>query len=643
MDRSRAAATAVLAAVALAALGPLEARAQAVFQFMPGAGEIGTNTRSEWTRYGIGDPTRAFDFTGWFALPVGGTIIGPRFLAWRVTLRPSWRRGSFTGAPEALRGNSLGWSGGLQLMSGRAISISVNGNRNRDVTEGGYGSRGEMFTAALGATLVVRNKWFPMQLGWTRQSNESNWSNQPGGLDFRTAYRTRTYRFSGYSSKLNVDVARTFQDDLIGRASFDSWAAVIGHSLRWGKGSSLESSYTLTDQSGLFPFAQRQWTERLRLQHTQSVYTGWAWRQATTGSGGQTARLRAIEGNLGMRVGPHVGFGLMGGHTRTRFDVGTETAVRIVPRLSFDFGSSRGVRLSVSGGIGYEQRRLVGANEISVPVANESHPVTAARRFTLDQADADPTTVVIRRSDETIIYQEGLDYALAADAGAVRIDILPGGRIQEGETVLVSYRARVPGDYQDKAALVEANVALSLGPVALRHSSLIRRSSLPLTVAGVRGYGEYSNAHTGVDARFHLPFGAFTLSANRILRQRYNDRTHELSGGATLSRDRPGRLQPSIGAFYAKVTTNAITAHSISANAALTWVAKRNLRARFGLEALYWRQGGDAPADRFFGGTVDLEWQLGQIETNCRLEHQRRVNSTSYDIDRLWLRILRRF
>lgn len=627
---------------ALSGWGALPATAQGVFRFQPGGGELGSDNRGVWTSYGDSTLSRSLEFVGWVAVPVGGVFLDPRLLSWRATFRPELRRTDYTGAPALLRGSAFNWSGSAQLFGSRPVGLLVDGGRGRSVSEGGFGFRSEARSSSLGASLTMRNQWFPMLLSWRRQSTTNDWRSEVSGDAFQTAFDTRTLRFTGTSTKTSILVERTVQDDRTGPVDFRGWTVLLNHTAHWGKGSSLQSSYELGDQSGLFGFQRRQWTERLRLQHTRSVATAWSWRRGTTASRGQSSQLTTLTGDATVGLFRHLSFSLAATRDRTVFATGREHATLLQPRLSLDWPLARRVRLWASGGAGHQWRNLQGAAELTVPVLGERHLVSPSRRFTVDLPDADPTTVVVRREDQSVVYQEGSDYLVVVEGSVLRVDVPPGSRILVGETVLVSYRARLAGDFRDEATVTDLNATFTAGPLQLHHGANTRSSRIGSAQADARGYGEYHENQTTLDLRVGTPLGLLTLDAARLRRKRPRDDTRERRVGVTLGDRGGGRWQTSIGGFYSWAETNEVTVTSLSGTATLGWMITRTLRAHLSLDGLRW-QDSRGLTDRFVGGMLDVEWRLGQIETLLRAEHQRRVDGSSYVLNRLSLRTVRRF
>jgi hypothetical protein len=208
--------------------------------------------------------------------------------------------------------------------------------------------------------------------------------------------------------------------------------------------------------------------------------------------------------------------------------------------------------------------------------------------------------------------------------------------------VLVDYRARLAGDYKDEAVLTDVSATFTAGPLQLHHSTSTRSSQIASGLADARGYGEYHVDQTTLDLRAGTPLGLLTLDASRLRRLRSGDDTQERRLGATLGGSGGGRVQTSIGAYYSWAETNNVAVTTLSGMATMAWMAARSLHTRLTLEGLQW-QDNRGLEDLFLGGTLDVEWRIGQIEMLLRAEHQQRIDGSSYLLNRLSLRTVRRF
>ncbi len=99
--------------------------------------------------------------------------------------------------------------------------------------------------------------------------------------------------------------------------------------------------------------------------------------------------------------------------------------------------------LQYRGGLERQENNLESA---TVPVIGEEVTLSIDVVTLLSQQDVVSDSVVVSNADRTTIYDEGLDYRLIRRDRLVEIRRIPGGRILEGDTVLVDYEYQTAPD-----------------------------------------------------------------------------------------------------------------------------------------------------------------------------------------------------
>ncbi|RMF61702.1 MAG: hypothetical protein D6748_01030 [Calditrichaeota bacterium] len=79
------------------------------------------------------------------------------------------------------------------------------------------------------------------------------------------------------------------------------------------------------------------------------------------------------------------------------------------------------------------------ANLITVSIVDEQHTLDDQSTVLLDNPFVDLSTVLVTDETGTIIYQENIDYILIPRGDFVEIRRLPGGQIENGQTVYIDY------------------------------------------------------------------------------------------------------------------------------------------------------------------------------------------------------------
>ncbi|MBN1348244.1 hypothetical protein JXJ21_02445 [candidate division KSB1 bacterium] len=78
----------------------------------------------------------------------------------------------------------------------------------------------------------------------------------------------------------------------------------------------------------------------------------------------------------------------------------------------------------------------------------EEHELLDQQTTLLNQPDADRATIVVWDEDRSIRYQENIDYVVLQRDPYLEIQRLPGGQIDNGQTVMVDYQALQLNSYQ---------------------------------------------------------------------------------------------------------------------------------------------------------------------------------------------------
>ncbi|MDP1860592.1 MAG: hypothetical protein Q8K82_18095, partial [Gemmatimonadaceae bacterium] len=204
-------------------------------------GEIGVEARRERSLGGNGTPSAVSLFTEWVALRVQGTLGSPRLLAYAVNLRPTWAQQRANQAAAAML-NGLGASVSANILSASVLPISVRGERSSGSVRGEFGSETHYRLLSTGATVRLQNRVFPIFLDYSTRRSLSDWESAFSAPTVRRDENWRTLRLSGQSTKLTANLERTRLIDGVGGLGYDATNARASHVIRWGRGSTLETS-----------------------------------------------------------------------------------------------------------------------------------------------------------------------------------------------------------------------------------------------------------------------------------------------------------------------------------------------------------------------------------------------------------------
>lgn len=615
------------------------ATAQGLIELAPGA-ELGGEYRGSWHRVAGRSERTGTDFLEWLQIPFAGRILGPRFLQYRVSLRPELRQSSFTGADQPLRGRQLAFGSSAELLPAAPVTLRFNAGRAAGSSTGGLGADNRFRYGSAGATAAWRNPVLPMQLGVTSQSSVTRLQSTPTSPEVRTAYRLRTLHFSGTSSKTALRYERTEFDDRETDADYSAWSGGLLHQFRWGKGSRLETGLERTDQGGSLQFDRREWFERLHLQHTRSASSELLFRRTRTESRGRSSRIESWSYQFSTRLHPGISAGLGASHAVGHFDGARDQSSGIAPRAGFDLAGPARTRVQGDVSAGVEWRRFTGGGVVTIQVADEAHSVGATRSFFLDEPDAQATSVVLRSAALAVVFLEGADYLLTPVGRELRVDIPPGSRIAVGDRLLASYRYDVPGDTDQRALDLSYHVAASRGGLRLDHSRSLRQGG-DLPAALNRGVSNFDETRTRLLAHGTWREVRVDLEAMTERRERAGVARSEHGLGADFGIVPGAGLVTALGVRWSRSQAGDQRADALAARSTTTWSPRPTLQLHAGLEALLWRQTG-IPDDRFLGVALDAVWYVVSLEAVVRYEYSRRTGPLDLNGHRLTSRLIRR-
>ena len=451
---------------------------------------------------------------------------------------------------------------------------------------------------------------------------------------------TRTFRVSAQNTKTNAKIERVSFDDRLGEGDFGVWNAALTHNLRWGRGSRLRSAIDRTDRSGANPYLRETWSEQLHLQHDIGASDVSLQRHRSETASG-VSRSRTLGYSYSTRLQRWLTVGARASGRSARANGNSETVYAAGPNVGLNLRLPADLRMTATGAFGYETRNRERSGDPFVDVINERHAVDETRSFLLDQTDIDPTSVIARSADETIVFLEDIDYRLVELDRLLEVIVIPGGRIDVGTVVLVSYRFDPVAFASGDVITGRYDFSLSRGSFTLRHSRSMRDSDNGEGDV-LLGLGTFDEIQTSLSGTVGTPLGRWELDFRRNSRSSsaFDFTSHELR--TTLAVPTGRGLQWSIGASGRKTRDDDQRLTSRSAHTTVSWKLARPARLRGRIQA--WDLTiSDQTVDRSFSGDVSLHLRIAAVESIIRFVYNRRVLPAVLNTSRLTGRVVRSF
>ncbi len=239
------------------------------------------------------------------------------------------------------------------------------------------------------------------------------------------------------------------------------------------------------------------------------------------------------------------------------------------------------------------------------------------------------------------MFDADFDYLLLEEDPFVNLVVLPGGRLQAGDTVLVDYRFQLMPGASANAFLSRYELEVRRGGLRLFHRRArqdevngVGPSTLPL----LRNIDDIAS---GIGVSGRVLRGSFSGQAQHRRRQgdTFDFTTYSLSARLRYALVR--NLHASAGAGGSLRRGGRSDLDIIQGEGSLDWAPHRSLRLRG--ELAVWTLSDGGRDEAFVGGGISAEWRLGLFTMSARYDRLNWENAFERTEDRVVARIVRRF
>jgi hypothetical protein len=630
-----------LAFAALAPLiGPEIARAQGILQLEPITGDltIDFNSYATSTTGYSGSATRILRES--LGVRFAGSLYSPSAVRFDIALRPALSQGRWRTGDVSDNGNrsTLYGSGQLRFLSGSPVSLWARAHRSRDEFSGLFGQETRSDSEGFQFGADLRNPYLNANVSYMENSSDALWST-PGTAPRRRVQDRRQFTLNVSNSKTRVRFERLEVEDQARPVGFLRYRTLATNRQRWGKGSSLLSRFTYTDQAGSGAVRSTLWGQNVHLQHTSAIATDLRYSVTDVTTSSEQVKGWTAGFNESVRLSPKLAFLLDGSGSRQTANVGSVQNWRIQPRVRVNTRLPAGIRLAVGGGIGYRWRIQDTGDGGTRSVVGESYVVPPSGRFLLEELNPDPTTVRVTNAEGTVLYDPGADYRLFESGSFLEVIVLPGGRILPGETLLIDYDHVVFGS--SRAELLSWNYGIDLQVKGLQlYHSLASDDRVSTTNPNDPNTGDNRNVIAGIRFQSATPLGALTLNGEWRETSLGQEKTELMLLDADLSFLISERWRGAAGVGWS-TRQDGFQYDLYRAYGRVQWNVSRYLQAYADLSANAWER--IDQDELYMGGAVGVDWNVALLTVGARLE-RRHIDSGPMRVqNRIMIRASRRF
>ncbi len=475
------------------------------------------------TRHHVSEDQRSEELAARLTLRASAIVFDPRILTLDLGIGASSRRGTLEreGDSDSLAEGVDGYDFTLALLPQNRFSLSASSSRSSGTSDLPYSfaTRSEARTSRI--ELGMARVAMPGTLSWSRAAVREAADNPlaRGRHDVQESLAYRGLRVAG-QSRLDANLRLLDFEDRMSRQLGNRYASAdFRYELREINPTlaSLSSSLSYFGRSGAL--RQTGWlvAGSAGLRHTASLTSNHSLsaRQDEAADGGQTS----LNWSSGLR---HQLYRSLATSVRASAnDVRRHDGSRL--RRVADGELAYRKSLPAHGALQVHLRGAYERLDTDLPggqlfVAGEVHVARHATPFLLDQSNVVPGSITVTSEGGSVIYEEGLDWAVSTAGTASEIRVFATGSIADEQPLRVSYRIFLPAKVNAKLRRFGYSVDLDWRFVGL----FVRRSESNESTSALvpeRFANDQSDGSYGLRLRWQHGRWSANASAAR-LRQR---------------------------------------------------------------------------------------------------------------------------
>lgn len=536
---------------------------------------------------------------------------------------------SSDGNDQTNRASLLGYDLSGTFLQAKPYTLNVFANRGTETLTREFAGSSEILRDRQGATLTVREVIPLNSTLFVRRDKISQDLRFASNFEQREEVRTTSgYTGTWLGEVSDLDLGYEFNDvndKTFQGLKYQTNEAHLSHSYFFGPylEKSLSSRLNLFERSGSTNSTHALVDEDLRIDHTDTLSTDYRYNLSFLNTQGfQTV---SHSGDIGLQH---------------RLFESLATLLNAQARsTSFQNGGTFGY--GGNGDLNYTKKiwwdgRFLGGVDLAyriedqeVPsgtlfVTGESHAFPPSQQFFLNNPRVIASSVVVTNEARTEIFQQGFDYVLSAIGEELQVDRIIGGRILEGEPLLVDYEFATAPSLKFATRTNGFNIGLDYNwfLVYLRDSRSVQNL---LSGGGSQFLDNVTDDLGGVQLRWSRSWlSADARSEYRDYRSRRLEFTSpSFSQSASLFPTQDASLNLSLDESFFRFSNPERRRSTLTGRVGLFWRPSQFLFVDLRGNYLQFRDD-QAPDERFFGGGARVRADFGRLSVSPFLDYNRR-------------------
>ncbi|MBL3588419.1 MAG: hypothetical protein JMN24_01330 [gamma proteobacterium endosymbiont of Lamellibrachia anaximandri] len=570
-----------------------------------------------------------------------GYALDPGIALFHLDIEPMYTWGDFESSDMSQEnsGELLNYLFQLNLLQGTPgpVGFDLSTQRSTNYNTGSLGSRNDNVIDTTRATVNWKNPAFPTNLTYEERSLQEEFRSRLSSAVSERDETLKRWAIKGRSSKLDLRLEhKSLDDQTIRDQDYEIDEANISHRLPWGNDSRLRSRFDYYDRTGFNANKRLTFDEFARIQHTPNLYSRTSYHYHSIKQNIKNIEHRGIfelnhqlYKNLKTKVHTNI--------TSRNSDNADEDKWLI--GLDSKYSKQDLFGASVMAGLGgsYQETDRVSNQEV-VEVIDESHIVPLTGSVILNQRFILTGTIIVTDDTGALVYAEGSDYIVIPLAGDLtQLQTIPGGRIDTGDTLLVSYKAEPLPSQTFSTIRTNFNLGIDLGWVRFSHSDNVSDDKL-MSGADESFLNDTRNTITDIEFRTKLATVNTVVGAARrfTLAGGFESTTYtsrQLLSWTTSSSTTSRGIQWNLNATQSFTEQESLDTDLYRIDLSAHWYpfARLSIHPTLGTWKRY--DTGDAITggrrdDEFITAGVRGNWRYRELDLSFNYHHDRRTTST---------------
>ena len=420
---------------------------------------------AEESNNGRGRTVRSVLDTG-ISIIQSGHVVDPDIANFKIKLEPTYTNAGLSNFEGSSRvsDTTINYDASLFILRKTQLPVSavLRASKTANTINSGIGAYTRYSSNEQEMQFSWKNAYFPATITYRNRTYKDTYISGLSGLATARENATQSLILEAKSTPMSLVLENTQNDDKVETTNhdFERFRGTLKHRFKWGKRSSLRSSLQYNKRTGRNPTDEIRWNEALSIRHGENLRSSSTYNYSRNNqfedTSSQDARFSLTHNtysNLHTEVFVNNSSSNNINFNQTENKTGLEARYNKTDLFGLNVSAYLG---------GFFGETTIDSYSGLIEVIDEPHVIPLGGDVLLGTRYVLLSSVIVTDNSGVIVYTEGFDYELRAQAeGFTQLLVVPGGQLESGRRILVSYSAEtLPSS---KYSALGARVGLNVG------------------------------------------------------------------------------------------------------------------------------------------------------------------------------------